>query len=695
MTKHAGLLVSLFFVAVCAGQAPGQDYVWIEGESPAQANVPIETPGSSHGEYLSGGKVLQLTAEAGEVARKVPAEGALFSYPLNITRDGNYQVWDRIGYELARCPFDWRLDSGDWRTVQPDELTTDLMELDFFREIAWLPLGTRRLAAGRHTLEIRVPRFLNARGEPQRMLYACDALCLTAGDFHPNGKFKPDESGRDQADLAAGQVVFRLPEVKDQAARTTVALQGTWEICRDDEQRPGPVGEPIGQLPAHPVWKAIAVPGDKAETRHDLIFAHRVWYRARVQVPAALAGRSFLVEFPQNNLNTTVYVNGVYCGFGKSPFARFTVDATRAVKPGQVNELWVGIRDAWYGYFNDPHDPLRLRRHWNMPARFFGTGWQDLVYPVWSHPQSGLLETPVFLAAGGPAYAAEVFVKPSVSHHRLDVEATVQNPTSQEVRGVVVCEAVDLRTDRVAKVLPAGEFTLPAGQSRVLKLGDGWADPRLWWPEEDAQLYTLRTTVRIQDRPVDVSTTTFGFREWTLDGKDFKLNGLPWHGWADCFTAPDRDSWLAYYRQHHERFYRFWAPHRFYGLDDEQAFNFFDRHGIVVRRTGVLDGEGMGYQGDHAEELGRNWIDQVCTQIRGERNHPSVMVWSLENEISYINAINAGWIDRWEKVTAAAWDRVHHGLDGRSVDPTRPVMVDGGGAGQAQALPVHGDHYMA
>jgi hypothetical protein len=695
--RGLGRSLALLWLAafgLAAGGRAAAPYVWIEGESPTSANVPVETPGSSHGQYLSGGQLLQLTADAGEVEKKVPADGALFKYAFTAPEAADYQVWDRIGYEFARCPFDWRIDGGDWKTVQPDELTTDLMELDFFREIAWLKLGTHHLAAGPHALEVRVTRFKNAKGEPQRLLYACDALCLTSGDFRPNSKFKPDESGRDEADRDADRVVFDLPEAKGRAERTSVPLKGTWEICRDDEERPGEVAEPIKELRRHPVWKAIAVPGDKGEKRHEMLFAHRVWYRVRVDVPASLEGRSFSIDFPQNNLNTTVFVNGTFCGFSKNPFARFTADVTRAVKPGQVNEVLVGIRDAWYGYSNDPKDPLRLRRHWNLPTRFLGTGWQDMVYPEWNRPQSGILETPVFVAAGGPAYAADVFPKPSVAHKRLAVEVTVNNPSGREARGDVVCEAVDPKTGKVEKTLPAGEFAVAAGQSQVVEVSGAWADPKLWWPDEDAHLYTLRTTVRVDGRPADVSETTFGFREWTLDGKDFRLNGVVWHGWADVFTAPDKDAWLAFYREHNERFYRFWAPNRFYDLSDEEAFNFFDRHGIVVRRTGVLDGEGMGYLGEHVEELGRNWIDQVCAQVRGERNHPSVMVWSLENEISYINAINAGWIDRWEKVTAEAWDRIHNGQDGRSVDPTRPVMVDGGGAGKALALPVHGDHYI-
>ncbi len=688
------VLAWLCAIGTGAAAQVSKPYVWIEGESPTSANVPVDSAGSSHGQYLSGGRVVQITADAGEVEKKFPAEGALFKYAFAAPVDADYEVWDRIGFEFARCPFDWRIDSGEWKTIKPDDLTTDLMELDFFREIAWIQLGRQKLTAGQHALEIRVPRWKNAKGENQRMLYTCDAICLLAGEFHPNSKFKPDESGLEPADIDAGKAVFELPAARGDGQRSSVALKGTWTIARDDEQLPGEVAAPIGQLPKNPVWRAIAVPGDKNVLRHDYLFAHRIWYRAGVNVPASMAGRSFHIEFPQNNLNTTVYVNGILCGFEKNPFARFSIDISKAVKAGQANEICVGIRDAWYGYYNDPKDPMKLRRKWNLPRSFFSNGWQELVYPVWSHAQSGILETPVLVTAGGPVYAADVFAKPSLAAKKLAVEVTLHNPSAAPADGEVVCQAIDPRTGTVEKVLPAKAFSLAAGQSQVVEVSDEWANPRLWWPEPNANLYTLRTSVRIGGKATDVSDIAFGFREWTIDGKDFRLNGIVWHGWADCFTAPSAEKWLELYRRNNQRFVRLWSPSRFHGMSDREALEFFDRHGVVVRRTGPCDGEAMGYMGQVGDELGRNFIDQLCAMIRGERNHPSIMIWSMENEMSFINAINANWIDKWEKYTIEAWDRIHNGKDGRSVDPTRPAMVDGGGAAKSQALPVHGDHYI-
>jgi beta-galactosidase len=159
--------------------------------------------------------------------------------------------------------------------------------------------------------------------------------------FVPIGWHKPGQSGRTAADEAATKHVFKVPAVTG-GARSEVSLKGQWEIARDDEQLPKEIAVPLATLPKAANWMSIAVPLDKAKARPELTFAHRVWYRTRVEVPANMAGRSFFINFPNNNLNTTVYVNGQLCGFEKQPFVNFDVDVSKAIKPG-VNEIMVGI----------------------------------------------------------------------------------------------------------------------------------------------------------------------------------------------------------------------------------------------------------------------------------------------------------------------------------------------------------------
>ena len=199
----------------------------------------------------------------------------------------------------------------------------------------------------------------------------------------------------------------------------------------------------------------------------------------------------------------------------------------------------------------------------------------------------------------------------------------------------------------------------PARKRRSRRPGPG-RTPKLWWPDAP-NLYTLRTTVKLGGKPVDVCETPFGFREWSIEGKDFLLNGVVWHVWGDQHAHANKEEWLAHQRKSKQTTMRFWGT-SWYGLPPEEALDFFDRNGVVVRRQGMLDGEAIGYNAIENDpdlkngartikmDLMRNWRDQVVAQVKGERNHPSVMIWSIENEWLYINCINlyGGLMDQFE-----------------------------------------------
>ena len=89
---------------------------------------------------------------------------------------------------------------------------------------------------------------------------------------------------------------------------------------------------------------------------------------------------------------------------------------------------------------------------------------------------------------------------------------------------------------------------------------------------------------------------------------------------------------------------------------------------------GIFDGQGANYLAGLVENprLYENWITRLKAWVREERNHPSILIWSLANEITFINSRNLGMSDRVEpEITRAAREVM-------ALDPSRPVMVDGG-----------------
>lgn len=672
--------------------------VWIEAETGLSEAPAIQRGPWSSPARLSGGKWLSLSAEAGERDAKIPEAGVTIRHPFTLKEGGKRAIWNRIGFEFARSPFKWRVDNGPWTAVTPDDLTTDLVPLGVWQEVAWIKLGEADLKAGDHTIEILVERNKDDKGAPARTLYASDALAIAAPDWHPTGPFGNGPAPREA--LKGFTAPARAGD-----ARVEVPLAGEWEVRRDDEKLPPfEIETPMVPVQKREDWSRIPVPSDRNISRPDLLFAHRLWYRTTVNV--AETKGSARLSFPRNSLQTTVLVNGVLCGASYDPLVAWDVDVTKALKQGE-NEILVGIRDPWYAYSGSPTDPLKRRRKFNIPLEFTNGGFQDFAYPVWQAMHTGILETPV-LTLTGPVAATDVFVRPSVEKKRIDADVTLHNPGPAPLAGIVSAEALD-KDGKVVWRGPKESVQVAAGKTEKLTTGGPWADAELWWPDRPT-MHTLRVRVETP-AGTDVKDTPFGFREWSSKGKDFTLNGQVWHGWADLIGVPTRspEEWLGVYRKTGQRFIRVAGEaqnggYRWQGMPYARALDWMDRNGVVVRRSNVLDGERIGYMAVESDpelrklyggseikkELMKNWGRQMAAQVREERNHPSIHVWSVENEYLYINGINlyGGLMDEMEAAVKEVGDGV------RKEDPTRLWMVDGGGAGRKNEFPVHGDHYV-
>lgn len=705
---YPGRLVAIIAALISSIAAPAlaapPTTIWLEGEAATLTTREMEgviAPSTWAG-VMSGDKWLQVSIEAADVEKKVPQSGIVLEYAFEVAAPGKYEIWNRIGFEFVRSPFDWKIDGvSDWKSVSPDEITTDLTEIGFWAEVAWLKLGDLPLTRGKHSLQIRVPRTYDAAHKPQRILYASDALCLSNGPFHPNGKYRPgDSSWRTPADQIAGTLSIALP-IPTTPAQTRVSLKGIWQFARWDETLVEDRTGPIHTAPRAEdlIWRSMQVPGDRNKVRPDMTFAHRYFLRTRVDVPPELTGSALLLHIPSVNFIATLFVNGKQAAWSNTPYAPWDVDLTRLLKPG-MNEIWLGIKDTYYAL--SPNDGKNLRYSMVLPTEFFNSNQgvsMQLDSPVWNHMENGILQEPWLIIAGG-VYTSDVFAMPSVKTRRLGLEVTVHNSTPGTADLMLENEVIPLAGGPPEKVFEPRSVQVPADADATLRLTEVWNNPALWWPD-DPQQYTVVTRIRLGGKIIDERKTKFGFREWEWSGTHFTLNGIPWHGRADLVDYGKANlSALKTWRSHGQNMQRLWGETELDGLEIDSALDFYDEHGIPVRRTGIFDGEGANYglteqvKVDEKETtrarraLFDNWRWQLVAWARGQRNHPSIFVWSMENEITFINANVFGlnqYTDPEMKRAAAELS---------AMDPTRPQMTDGGNALLDESLPIYGGHYL-
>ena len=695
MKRLAIIAVSCFI----ATQAFAAEFAWLEGEAPTTKNMAVVGSGWGNKQFLSQQTWLNVNVDAGKIEAQVPKEGVLLGYDFQAPSAGRYEIWNRVGFEFVRSPFEWRIDQGEWQLAKPTDLTTDIMEIGEWCEVAWLRMGEADLTAGKHTVQIRLmPTFKDENGKktPNGINYASDVLCIYKGAFKPNLWHKPDEVWQTDEDKQAAAQVFDLKAAPNPGERAETNLGGEWQVCRADEQEVVDRDQPTRALPdlTGAYWMAIAVPGNKFTVKPELRFCHRLVYRTRVNVPANMTGQAFLLRFPSNSMISSVFVNGQFCGGTRAPFVMWECDISRAVKPGQANEVCVVVKDQYYS-FSPKKTGKSCRMSFNVPVSWMGDRNyinQSFDFPVGTGDyaqNAGILEMPSLVATGA-VYASDVFVKPSVAKKELGLQITLTNPTDAPRTVQVVNQALPGPGANAEKVFAAREVTIPAGKEQVVDLTEAWDNAKLWWPDEP-NLYTLVTQVKLDGKIVDTRRTPFGFREWGWAGKGFTVNGVPWQFFADTTgldLGQNPEGTVEMWRQHGQNLWRLWGRH--FGIfDRRQALDLMDQKGIAVRRSGIFDGEGANYLNGLTDnqELFDHWIEQLKAQVKEERNHPALLIWSLENEITFINSRNLGQAQNVEPQIARGAKEI------MACDPTRPVMVDGGNCLMDNALPVNGVHY--
>ena len=490
----------------------GPDFVWIEGEKPTASNLEVSPASNGHPEWLSDGKWLFVGIEAKDVEQKLPKGGAVARVRLRRPegrrlrgleprRHGVRPLAVRLADRRRRLEDDRGRQGADDRPDGAGHLERGRLAQD------------GRPAPGQGRAQAGNPPAADegrARARPS----ACSTPPTPSASV-------PGRSTRTPSSSPA----------RATATRPTRRRRSRCSTCRRPPATPAAAGGefgaaqgPVGGLPARRgaagrggradqgLPRRAALEGDRGARRQE-----RAAARPAVRPPALvsharrtcrrdLPGRSFVLTFPQNNLNTTVYVNGVYCGFNKNPFVHFDIDVTKGIKPGQVNEVWVGIRDAWYGYSAKPDDPMKLRKKFNLPLDFVAPGLPGPGLSGLGRVRSRASSSTPTLTAAGPVYAADVFVKPR--WRRSSWPPRSRSPTrrpSESAGEVRLRGGGRRRPAQVAKALPAKPFTVARRQ------GAGGRGRRRLGRRRSSGGRTTRTCTRcarpsrVGGKPVDVS----------------------------------------------------------------------------------------------------------------------------------------------------------------------------------------------
>jgi beta-galactosidase len=394
--------------------------------------------------------------------------------------------------------------------------------------------------------------------------------------------------------------------------RRTVSFNQDWKFAKGSQ----PGAEEAGFDDS--AWQAVRLPHDWAISgpfnpsengyAGKLPWKGEGWYRKTFKLDKAAEGQRVYFDFDGVMAFPRVYVNGQLAGQWDYGYISFCVDATPYVKPG-----WNTI--AVY-----------------VDTRNHGTRW---------YPGAGIYRK-VTMTVCDPVHVSHwgtIVTTPSVEDKSatVRVRSTVENHLSADSKVTV---AVTL-LDPDGKTVGTGEKadTVSAGGSRELDQSFTVANPQRW-DVSKPRLYIAEIVVRAGDKVTDTDAVPFGIRTFEFTANDgFHLNGRRVQLHGVCLHHDQGPLGAAFYPRAMERQLEIMrdmgvnAVRTSHNPPAPELLDLCDRMGFVVWDEAFDKWDGTADRVRGEPPLEQYGEKQIRNFVMRDRNHPSIVVWSIGNEL--------------------------------------------------------------
>lgn len=396
--------------------------------------------------------------------------------------------------------------------------------------------------------------------------------------------------------------------------RHLIDLSGVWSFSPDS----GSVGEALGWPEGVPGNRLIAVPASWNEQHHDLRdYLGDAWYQTQFDVPPGWEAKRVFLRFGSVNYLADVWLNGVHLGQHEGGHLPFEYEIGPHLHP-EHNILVVRV--------NGMLAPDRVPPG-NLTAN---TDWHDsfgnIEFPASNFdffPYCGI-HRPVLLYALPTAYIADITVNTSIQAGAGKVHAHVECTGVGD--GLLY---LTLRGHGIALVVTS-DIRQGHAEAEI-----SVSQPALWSPEHPA-LYDMVVEIVRDDVVIDRYTLPVGIRTIEVTRDQLLLNGKPvvlrGFGLHEDFPVFGRGvvPVLAVKDLHLMK----WAGANSFRTSHypyaEETLFLADQLGLmVIAETPAV---GLFFDENGLDQRQTLWHQQTETLIKRDKNHPSVIMWSLANE---------------------------------------------------------------
>ncbi|MGC1392196.1 MAG: sugar-binding domain-containing protein [Bacteroidales bacterium] len=379
------------------------------------------------------------------------------------------------------------------------------------------------------------------------------------------------------------------------------------------------------------------------------------WYRKHFSISREFSDCKVFIEFEGVQKYCKVWINGKYLGDHKGGYGSFDFDITEYVKPGEDNVLAVAVN-------NRQKDEFRIPPMEAADFDVYGGIYRDVTL---------VLKDKLFIPMQGSAnHEGGTFVTtPRISEKEgiVRVQTWVKNDNLQKKTCTLQTSVVD-STDKVIQVIKSEAVINPGQLYKFDQTSKPVKNPHLW-SNDDPYLYKVYTRVIDGKTVTDIYSSPLGFRWFSWDYKEnfLYMNGkkviihggsrsqdYPWLGdaipkWITVMDFTDMTENLNY---------NFIKTSHY--PNDKLVYDLADKLGIIT------DEESPSIKNqEFSVEVQEQ---QMKEMIRRDRNHPSIMLWSMGNETDH--AVDSKFAEAEDSTRILTAYRVTNGSEGVFVKHT-------------------------
>jgi beta-galactosidase len=406
-------------------------------------------------------------------------------------------------------------------------------------------------------------------------------------------------------------------------------------------------------------WRSLDVPHDWGVdgafqqeldgNTGKLPWAGIAWYRKKFNVPAEDAGRRVSLEIDGAMARPVVWLNGQLVGGWPYGYSSFALDLTPYLKPGAENVLAIRL------------DNVGESSRWYPGGGLYRNVWLTKTGAVHVAHWGTVVATPRVTADSAMVTVA------TQTDNETDVPANVRLVTELfELDANGKKSAAPIATSKPTSVKIGGRKQASVMHTLEVK------QPKLW-SVRTPQRYVAVTTVTQAEQAVDVYETPFGIRSVAFDAaRGFLLNGellriqgvCNHHDLGALGTAVNSRALERQLEILREMGCN--AIRTSHNPPAPELLELCDRMGLLVFDE-PFDCWVKGKNRHDYHELFADWHEQdLRALVRRDRNHPSVVMWSIGNEV----------LEQWGEDGQEGWKlSAHLAAIVREEDRTRPVSA--------------------